>query len=98
MWTKRVRSHPPALRDLSWEKVRWDPHPQNPVQHHFKAPRATGVERGQTWGREIRTASCSVGLEGGGMIDKAPCAYLLYDLVSRSNHKPEILFHLPSRD
>lgn len=62
------------------------------------APRATGVERGQTWGREIRTASCSIGLEGGRMIDKAQCAHLLYDLVSRSNHKPEILFHLPSRD
>lgn len=98
MGTKRVRSHPPALRDLSRGKVKWNPNPQNPVQHHFKAQCATGVERGQPWRGEIRKASCWVGLEGGRMTDKAQCAYLLYDLVPRSNHKPQILFHLPSRD
>lgn len=32
------------------------------------------------------------------MTDKVQCAYLFYDLVSRLNHKPEILFHLPSQD
>lgn len=97
MGTKRVRSHP--LPSETWaRKVRGDPCPQNPVQQHLKAQHATGVAGGHIWVREIREASFSVGLEGGRMIDKAQCAYLFYDLVSRSDHKPEILFHLPSQD
>ena len=34
----------------------------------------------------------------GGTTDKFQCAYLFYDLISRSNHKSEILFQLLSRD
>lgn len=90
----------PALRDLGREKVRQDLHPQSLGKHRFEAhqPEVLKEERGPIWGREIRKASFWVGLEGGGMTDKVQCAYLFSDLVSRSNHKPEILFHLPSRD
>lgn len=88
----------PALRDLRGEKVGQDPYPPHLAQHHFRAQNVTGVERDHIWGREIRKASPLVGLDGGEMIDKVQCAYLFYDLVSRSNDKPEILFHLQSWD
>lgn len=32
------------------------------------------------------------------MTDKVQGAYPFYDLFSRSNHKPEVLFYLPSWD
>ena len=95
---KEGKKSSPALRHLGSEKVRQDSCPQNPVRHHVKAPHATGVKRGHTWSREVRKTVFSVGLEGGRMIDQAQYANLFYDLVSRSNHKPEILFHLPSQD
>lgn len=42
---KESKKSSPALRHLGSEKVRWDPHPQNPVRHPVKAEHAAGVER-----------------------------------------------------
>lgn len=88
----------PTLRDLGREES-GRTHllkAQGSIISKPKKPQVLKEERGHIWGREIKKASFWVGLEGGGMIDKVQCACLFYDLVSRSNHKPEVLFHLPS--
>lgn len=72
---KEGKKSSPALSDLGREKVRHDPGPQAPAEHHFKAQNITGVGRSHTWGRE---ASPLVGLEGGGKDRQSPgCLFTL---------------------
>lgn len=94
MGTKRERRHP--LPSETWA----GPISSKRRAASFQRTNATGVARRKvTSGAEkLGKLHSWVGLEGGGMIDEVQRAYLFYNLVSRSNHKPEILFHLPSRD
>lgn len=87
-----------ALRDVGKEVIRWNLCPQSSEQPRFE-PQMPQVlkERGHIWDRNQESfILCMPGRWG--MTDKVQCAYLFYDLVSRLNHKPEILFHLPSQD
>lgn len=87
----------PALKDPGKEKVRQDLHPQSQAQYHCKVQTATSTERSHPIQRNQESFILNRS-ERWGNDWQSPTGHLFDDLVSRSNHKPEILFHLPSWD